>query len=275
MDHGIIKAVGHVDHVMTAPYGDLKVYDAQGAWVTPGIVDMHSHLGVYSAPGLSGASDGNSLHGPVLPWLRSLDGLNTRDDAYALAIAGGLTTAVVLPGSANAIGGQAFPIKLRPTEERSPTSMLLEPPYTINGSHVPSGIPPRWRHMKHACGENPSRVYGNTRMDNIWSMRAGYEKARQIKKKQDDYCDAALQGQWEGLDEFPEDLQWESMVDILRGKVKVHNHCYETVDLNSMILMTQEFKFPIAAFHHAHETYLITDQLKVSNTYKSLPVSLD
>jgi hypothetical protein len=71
--------------------------------------------------------------------------------------------------------------------------------------------------------------FSETRMDNIWAMRAGYEKARQIKQKQDDYCQAAIQGQWEGLGDFPEDLQWESMVDILRGKVKVHNHCYETV----------------------------------------------
>jgi hypothetical protein len=120
---------------------------------------MHSHLGVYSAPALSGASDGNSLHGPILPWLRSLDGLNTHDDAYRLSISGGITTALVLPGSANSIGGQAFPIKLRPTEARSATSMLLEPPHTINGSTVPAGAHPRWRHMKHACGENPSRVY--------------------------------------------------------------------------------------------------------------------
>jgi imidazolonepropionase-like amidohydrolase len=68
------------------------------------IVDLHSHLGVDSAPGLEGASDTNSLKGPSLPWLRSLDGLNTHDDAYALSIAGGVTTALVLPGSANAIG---------------------------------------------------------------------------------------------------------------------------------------------------------------------------
>jgi imidazolonepropionase-like amidohydrolase len=68
------------------------------------VVDMHSHLGVYSAPALSGASDGNSRHGPVLPWMRSVDGLNTHDDAYALSVAGGITSALVLPGSANAIG---------------------------------------------------------------------------------------------------------------------------------------------------------------------------
>ena len=69
------------------------------------IVDLHSHLGDASSPELEGASgDDNSLKGPILPWLRALDGLNTHDDSYALSIAGGVTTSLVLPGSANAIG---------------------------------------------------------------------------------------------------------------------------------------------------------------------------
>lgn len=126
---------------------------------------MHSHLGVGSAPNLQGADDTNSLKGLVLPWLRSLDGLNTHDDSYQLSIAGGLTTANILPGSADAIGmfgisrpqcwlndvcpgGQAFTIKLRPTSERSTSAMLLEPPYTINGTRVDPFLPPRWRQMK-------------------------------------------------------------------------------------------------------------------------------
>jgi hypothetical protein len=129
------------------------------------LVDPHSHLGDASSPALDGASgDDNSFKGTIQPWLRSLDGLNTHDDSYSLSIAGGVTTAIVLPGSANAIGylifrssrefrlrlvigGQAFTIKLRKTAERSPTSMLLEPPLDINvtqstGDHVP------WRYMK-------------------------------------------------------------------------------------------------------------------------------
>ena len=104
-----------------------------------------------------------------MPWLRSLDGLNTHDDSIGLAIAGGVTTSLILPGSANAIGhchsfllcisislhkvsgGQGFAIKMRPTAERTPTSLLLEPPYGLNGSDVDytSGLPPRWRHMKY------------------------------------------------------------------------------------------------------------------------------
>ncbi|KDQ57519.1 hypothetical protein JAAARDRAFT_156260 [Jaapia argillacea MUCL 33604] len=263
LDKGIVKYVGsRAPASLLDSLSDLEEFNVQGAWVSPGIVDLHSHLGVYSVPSLSGASDGNSRKGPVLPWLRSLDALNTHDDAYRLSISGGITTAVVLPGSANAIGGQAFAIKLRPTAERSPTSMLLEPPFGINGSEVDPTLPPRWRLLKQACGENPSRVYSGTRMDTIWAFRQGYETARKIKVSQDAYCSSALSGHWEGLGEFPEDLQWEALVDVLRGRVKIQNHCYETVDLDDIVRLSNEFKFPIAAFHHAHETYLVPETLK-------------
>nr|GAT48836.1 carbohydrate esterase family 9 protein [Mycena chlorophos] len=260
LDKGIIQKVGSVD-VQTLS-AETVVVDAAGAWVSPGIVDLHSHLGVDSAPALSGASDTNSIKGLVLPWLRSLDGLNTHDDAYKLSISGGVTTANVLPGSADAIGGQAFTIKLRPTSQRSSTAMLLEPPYTLNGTVVDPFQRPRWRQMKHACGENPSRVYSGTRMDTAWAFRNAYETARLVKEEQDTYCEKALAGQWTGLGKFPESLQWESMVDTLRGRVKVHNHCYEAVDLSNQVRLTNEFKFSIAAFHHAHEAYLVPDLLK-------------
>jgi hypothetical protein len=121
IDKGLIKAIGHIEDTTLAEYEDLVVTDAEGAWITPGcvvlnmvicsflkpfpsIVDLHSHLGVDSSPSLEGSDDTNSLKGLVLPWLRSLDGLNTHDDAYRLSISGGVTTANVLPGSADAIG---------------------------------------------------------------------------------------------------------------------------------------------------------------------------
>ncbi|KAI0297178.1 carbohydrate esterase family 9 protein [Russula brevipes] len=265
IDKGIIQGVGIVN--LSAPRldlddmmarGELNVVDVHGAWVTPGLVDPHSHLGDASSPALDGASgDDNSLKGTIQPWLRSLDGLNTHDDSYPLSIAGGVTTALVLPGSANAIGGQAFTIKLRQTAERSPTSMLLEPPRDVNITHSASTHVP-WRYIKHACG----RVYGDTRMDTNWAFRQAYDTARQIKEKQDAYCSAALAGQWAGLGEFPEDLQWEALVDVLRGRVRVQTHCYEAVDLDDLIRLSNEFKFPIAAVHHAHEAYLVPGLLK-------------
>lgn len=109
LDKGLIKSIGHLRDALSRVYGeDLVVVDAKGAWVTPGIVDIHSHLGDASSPALSGAEDDNSLKGTAQPWLRSLDGLNTHDDSYPLSIAGGVTTSLILPGSANAIGNMSL-----------------------------------------------------------------------------------------------------------------------------------------------------------------------
>jgi hypothetical protein len=246
LDRGLIQAIGEVDAALISSYGsDLVSVNVHGAWISPGqvfsdykdsygliilcyfrIVDLHSHMGVGSSPSLSGAQDTNSRKGITQPWLRSLDGLNTHDESYHLSISGGITSAVILPGSANAIGGQAFAIKLRPTAERSPTSMLLEPPHSIiNGTQVDPSLPPRWRIMKQACGENPSRVYSGTRMDTIWSFRQAYDTARTLKNKQDAFCAKANAGHWQDLGEFPDDLQWEMLVDVLRGRVKVRCLC--------------------------------------------------
>ncbi|KAI0777456.1 carbohydrate esterase family 9 protein [Trametes elegans] len=262
LDAGLIKRIGHVDDSELAQYAGVTNLDAQGKWVSPGIVDLHSHLGLYNSPVLQGAFDVNSRKGPVLAWLRALDGLNTHDDAYRLSVAGGVTTSLVLPGSANAIGGQGIVIKLRPSTDRSPTGLLLENPYETNTTvHDPLKYF-RYRQMKHACGENPDRVYSGTRMDTAWAFRQAYDKARQIKQSQDDFCAKATKGDWAGLGEFPDDLQWEALVDVLRGRVKVQTHCYETIDLDDLVRITNEFKFSIAAFHHAHETYLVPDTLK-------------
>ncbi|EMD37398.1 hypothetical protein CERSUDRAFT_114069 [Gelatoporia subvermispora B] len=262
LDKGMIKEVGPIEATLLESLEDFVTIDAEGAWVSPGIVDLHSHIGVGSSPSFAGTSDGNSRHGPILPWLRALDSLNTHSEAYRLSISGGVTTSLVLPGSANAIGGQGIVIKLRAPEDRSPTGMLLENPYSINGSEYDPSLSFRWRQMKHACGENPDRVYSNTRMDTTWAFRQAYNNARQIKDAQDEYCAKAQAGEWAGLGKFPEDLQWEALVDVLRGRVKVQTHCYETVDLDDLVHITNEFQFSIAAFHHAHETYLVPDTLK-------------
>ncbi|TFK43732.1 carbohydrate esterase family 9 protein [Crucibulum laeve] len=261
LDKGIVKGLGKVSRRVIDNTPNLTLIEANGAWVTPGLVDLHSHLGLLSAPILAGAFDVNSPNGPVLPWLRSIDGLNTHDDAYALSIAGGVTSAQILPGSGNAIGGQAFIIKLRKTSERSPSSMVVEPPHTLTGNSNEGYSPFRWRHMKQACGENLIR-YG-TRMDSMWSFRSAYNEARKVKNMQDAYCAKAEAGLWGALDgPFPESYQWEMLVDVLRGKVKISNHCYEAVDLDNIVRLTNEFQFPIASFHHASEAYLVPDVLK-------------
>ncbi|KAJ7039590.1 hypothetical protein C8F04DRAFT_1231394 [Mycena alexandri] len=212
IDKGLIKGVGHFGSAkLQKTYGsELVVIDA---WITPGI----------------GASGRNSLKGTIQPWLRSLDAVHTNDASYALSIAGGVTTALILPGSANAIGGQAFVIKLRRTVERSSTSMVLEPPYTVNSSFPDLIRPPRWRHMKHACGETPNTIY---------AFRDAYNTASQIKKQQDEYCSKALANEWEGLGEFPDNRQWEALVDVLRGRVKVEAHSADIIA--TLILLKKE-----------------------------------
>ncbi|KAG1765833.1 hypothetical protein EV702DRAFT_981291 [Suillus placidus] len=268
MHRSLIKAIGDVPlsliRQVELKSRKLEVINAHGAWVTPGIVDLHSHIGVVSAPQLNGACDTSSRKAPILPWLRSIDGLNTHDASYELAMAGGITTAQIVPGSANDIGGQAFIIKLRPTNECSPSSMLLKPPHTLNGSHFDHSLTPRWRHMKHACGENPSRVYGMTRLDSGWNFRAAYDSARKLRDTQDAFCAKVESDSWDDLAEktFPEELQWESLVDVLRGCVRLSVHCYEAVDLNRIVCLTNEFEFPVASFHHAGETYLVPELLK-------------
>ncbi|CAE6451909.1 unnamed protein product [Rhizoctonia solani] len=247
LDKGIIKAVGRVPPALLDAIGNkLVVKNVKGAWVSPAINDMHSHLGVDSVPELRGADDTNSLKAPTMPYLRSLDGFNTHDTAFALSRSGGVATSLILPGSADNIGGQAFVVKIRKTSHGGPSSMVLEPPATlhINGTRGEAdGV--RWRHMKHACGENPSRVYKQTRMDSIWEFRKAYTSALDWSKES-----------------FPEDLQFEALVDVLRGRVKVNIHCYQAVDFDGIVRLTNEFKFPVAAFHHAHEAYLVPDLIK-------------
>ncbi|OCF30643.1 amidohydrolase [Kwoniella heveanensis BCC8398] len=217
---------------------------------------MHSHMGVDAAPSLQGNDDTNSLKNAVLPWLRSLDGFNTHDLAFNLSISGGITTMLVLPGSAGNIGGQAFPFKPRWTYENTPQSMLVEPAFVIdNGTWSRTHA---WRHIKHACGENPHRVYGNTRMDSAYDFRRAYTEGKELKEKQDRWCKSPKTQ----TEPFPTSLEWEALSDVIRGNVKVNIHCYETTDLNTLVRISNEFQFPIAAFHHAHEAYLVPDLLK-------------
>ncbi|CAK5268643.1 unnamed protein product [Mycena citricolor] len=99
-------------------------------------------------------------------------------------------------------------------------------------------------------------------MDTVWSVRQAYDEARQMKLSQERYCEKALAGEWTGLGQFPEELRLEALVDILRGKFKVQTHCYEAVDIDAFVRLSNEFQFPVAAFHHAHESYLVPEVLK-------------
>ena len=245
LNKGVIVGIGYIPNldVLAENVGDLIVIDAQGRWITPGLVDIHSHLGVDSAPELDGtylsflavpyskqhfhigAKDTNSHNAPILPWLRSIDGLNTHDDSYNLAIAGGVTTVQVLPGSGDNIGGQAVLIKLRSPPDRSVSSRVVEPPRGMFVNTSSSSEWVSWRHMKHACGENPNGWYAQSRMDAAWNFRNAYNEARKLRDAQNEFCERVERRDWDSVGErkFPDDLQWESLVDVLRGKVKVRS----------------------------------------------------
>ncbi|KAL1409547.1 hypothetical protein Q8F55_003531 [Vanrija albida] len=253
LDGGVIRRIGSNEGFEGI---DADEVDLHGAWLTPGLVDVHSHIGVESAPALLGGSDGNTLKGSVRPFLRSLDGFNTHDASFNLSIAGGITTMLVLPGSAGNIGGQSFTFKPRWTAENTPQSMQVEPPFRVhNGTWERTRA---WRHIKHACGENPARVYGNVRMESSYAFRSAYRNGKALKDLQDAWCeDPRAQ-----TTPFPQSLEWEALADVLRGNVKVNVHCYETVDIDDFVRITNEFQFPVAAFHHAHEAYLVPDVIK-------------
>lgn len=212
LEGGVVRKIGSkkdFDDLLEAAKdkGDkVDEVDLDGAWVTPGIVDLHSHMGVYPSPELEGSAEGNSFKAPIQPWLRSLDGFNTHDDAFNLSIAGGITTMLVLPGSAGNIGGQAFTFKPRWTAENTPQSMQVEPPFVI--SNKGDGGWERtnaWRHIKHACGENAKAWYHNTRMDAAYDFRRAYAEGKALKDKQDEWCRTAKSQK----EPFPDSLECE------------------------------------------------------------------
>jgi len=249
LESGTIREVGED---IRAPAG-ATIYNLQGAYVTPGLVDMHSHLGVYSYPeDAFGTQDGNELTWPTLPQLRAIDALDPEDPAIPLILQGGITTSLVLPGSGNVMGGQGVFVKLR--GGKSVKEML---------------IPNAPRALKMACGENPKRVYGgkgilpDSRLGVGWRFRQQFFKAAELKQKQDQWDCLSAAG--ETSSPRPEDLSLEPLVALLRHEAKLMVHCYQVHDLEMMLRTSQEFSFSVTAFHHALEAWKIPDILRPFN----------
>ncbi|KAF9110482.1 hypothetical protein BGX27_006277 [Mortierella sp. AM989] len=265
IDKGLIVQIGNK---IKAPENTVVV-DLKGHILTPGIVDMHSHLGVYSWPELDATRDFSEMTQPLTPFIRSIDGFNPSDPAREWALSGGITTALILPGSSNVMGGEAYAVKLREVETLSTDDMLVE-----------VGVKDKWRYMKMACGENPKQYYGknfgrmpSTRLGEGWLLRDQFAKATALKRSQDDWCDAVEDlphfGQHRLQTAFPENLELESLVGILRDDVKLNIHCYETHDLEAMVRHSNEYKFKISAFHHGLDAYRVPEILK--RAYKVVP----
>jgi imidazolonepropionase-like amidohydrolase len=230
---------------------DAVVVDGTGKWVTPGVIDTHSHIGVYPAPGTWAESDGNEATNPVTAEVWAEHSVWPQDPQIPLAIAGGVTTIQALPGSANLIGGRSAILKLVPA--RSVQDMKFP------GAHYG---------LKMACGENPKRVYQNrgpsTRMGNMAGYRAAFIQAEQYRRRWDKW-NADHQG-----DPPQRDLKLESLAEVLRGNVFVQNHCYRADEMVQMLDLAHEFGFKIRSFHHAVEAYKIADILAREGTAVSI-----
>ena len=237
---------------------DLKEIDATNKWITPGIIDIHSHMGVYPAPSVKTSSDGNEATSPVTAEVWAEHSIWVQDPQYALALKGGVTTFNVLPGSANLIGGRGVTAK---NLQRN----------TINSMKFPNAP----HSLKMACGENPKRVYGNrgqmpsTRMGNAAGYRKSWIKAQGYLSKLDEY--EAKSDEAKELSYKPtRDLELETLAGVLRDEILVHNHCYRADEMATMIEIAKEFNYKITAFHHAVEAYKVADLLAENNICAAL-----
>lgn len=249
MRDGVIEAVG-AD--VTVP-DDVRVIDADGQWVTPGLIDTHSHLGVYPSPGVEAHSDGNEIVGPNTAGVWALHGIWPQDPGFVTAIQGGVTTAMILPGSANIFGGRGVTVKLVPAR----TAQAMR-------------FPDAPMSLKMACGENPKRVYGSqgrspyTRMGNIAEMREGFIAGQDYLEEWEEY--ERKQANGEDADPPTRNLQNETLAGVLNGEIMLHNHCYRADEMNHVLDLAEEMDFQVTAFHHAVEAYKIADRLAETGT---------
>jgi imidazolonepropionase-like amidohydrolase len=234
---GVVAAVGGADTPIPA---DAVRVDGRGKWVTPGVIDIHSHLGVYPSPNVPAHEDGNEITGPVKPEVWAEHSVWPQDPGFSRALVnGGITALDILPGSANLFGGRSVVLKNVPAR-------------TVQAMKFP-GAP---YGLKMACGENPKRVYGGrnqmpgTRMGNVALDRQTWIKAQEYMRK---------------VEKDPKttrDLALETLAGVLKGEILVQNHCYRADEMAIVLDMAKEFGYKVAAFHHAVEAYKIADLLR-------------
>ncbi|WP_101927242.1 MULTISPECIES: amidohydrolase [Luteimonas] len=233
LQDGRIVAVGR-DLAVPA---DAQRVDGTGKWVTPGIIDVHSHLGVYPSPGARAHSDGNEATAPITAQVWAEHSVWPQDPGFGAALAGGITSLQILPGSANLVGGRGVTLK----------NVAATTVQDMKFPGAPYGL-------KMACGENPKRVYGQkggpaTRMGNVAGYRAALIDAAEYRTKQ------------AGESPGKRDLKLESLAEVMDGDILVHIHCYRADEMAQMLDLAREFDFRVTAFHHGVEAYKIADQL--------------
>lgn len=268
-DGVLVLSEGKISNVGTKattaiPEGAVQI-DGRGRFVTPGIIDIHSHMGVYAQPGVQANADGNEMTDPTTPYVFSEHSFWPQDPALDDAVEGGVTTIQVLPGSGNVIGGRSTVLKLHLRREAR----------AMRFPGAPAGL-------KMACGENPKRVYGSkgqqpmSRMGSIYKLRNAFLKAKEHADAHARYKEAHARWQ-KDLDRAksdptvkppgnepkapPRHLGYETLVQVMQGKLTVHVHCYRADEMLLMLTLANELGFTISSFHHATEAYKIADVL--------------
>jgi imidazolonepropionase-like amidohydrolase len=250
---GKIVAVGREDKVRVPARAVVR--DLTGKTIIPGLVDTHSHIGIYPRPAVPANQDGNEMTGPVQPGLRAIDAIYPDDPGIRMAVAGGVTTANIMPGSGNAIGGQTLYVKLR---GRTVEEMRIPLKKVVGG-------------LKMANGENPKN-YGRrnlapgTRMKVAALQREQFVKARDYKRQWDAYRKGKAGKKTPPPDT---DLALEPLVEVLERKRTVHFHTHRADDLMTALRVAEEFGFEIV-LQHATEGYRIAGEL----ARRKVPVSL-
>jgi imidazolonepropionase-like amidohydrolase len=250
---GKIEFVGTQDQFERQPGArEVVNVDLNGAVIIPGLVDTHSHIGVYARPQVSAHTDSNETSGPVQPAVRAIDSFMPDDPGIRMALAGGVTTANVMPGSANVIGGQTLYLKLHghTVEDMRVTGRLPD------GTEVLGGL-------KMANGENP-KGYGKnkqqapfTRMKVAALQREAFVKAREYQAK------------LKGATLPDRDIALEPLVEVLEHKRTVHFHSHRADDLMTAVRIAEEFGFELV-IQHGTEGYRVAEIL----AKKKIPVSL-
>jgi imidazolonepropionase-like amidohydrolase len=233
-----------------------RIIDAEGRCITPGLIDVHSHLGVYASPGTPAHSDGNEATAPVTAQVWAEHSIWPQDPGFSRALAGGVTSMQILPGSANLIGGRSVTLKNMP----STSYQAMKFPAAPHG-------------MKMACGENPKSVYGSkgqspsTRMGNVAGYRAQWIEAQKYISDWQEY-EKGLKNPDRNKDAREQqkkpparDLRLETLAGVLQGEILVHMHCYRADEMMTIMDMADEFGYGIAAFHHGAEAYKVADAL--------------